>query len=340
MGELQVVSYRPDPTEFAWTFGGVKPVRAVKPGTVMELWTEDAFGGKVRGPEDLVSKVVEFPFVNPQTGPFFVEGAEPGDTLALHFVSIEPSRDWAASSTIPFFGSLTSTHATATLQEALEERVWMYEVDVERRTVTFRTLAGDFSTDLPLDPMHGTVGVAPPNLEARSSLVPDAHGGNMDTPEMRAGTTCYLGVNVEGALFSIGDGHCRQGEGESCGVAVEAAMDTVLVVDLVKGVATPWPRLETDEYVMSTGSAKPLEDAFRISQVDLVAWLGAEFGLSPLDGYQLLTHASETPVANVVDPNYTFVSKLRKSYLPERVVYGGAHARLREMGARYLAERS
>ena len=83
--------------------------------------------------------------------------------------------------------------------------------------------------------MHGTVGVAPALFEARSSLVPDAHGGNMDTPEMRAGVTCYLGVNVEGALFSIGDGHCRQGEGETCGVAVEAAMDTVLTIDLVKG---------------------------------------------------------------------------------------------------------
>src|SRR6266700_4148726 len=122
---VNVVSYRPDPSEFAWTFGGVKPVRSVKPGTVMELWTEDAFGGKVRGEGDLVSQVIEFPFVNPQTGPFLVEGAEPGDTLAVHFVSIEPARDWAASTTIPLFGSLTSTHATATLQEALEERGWM-----------------------------------------------------------------------------------------------------------------------------------------------------------------------------------------------------------------------
>jgi acetamidase/formamidase len=340
MSELSVLSYRPDPSDFAWTFGGAAPVRTVQPGTVLELWTEDAFGGKVKGPDDLVSKVIEFPFVNPQTGPFLVEGAEPGDTLALHFVSIEPSRDWAASSTIPFFGSLTSTHATATLQEALEERVWMYEVDAKQRTVTFRTLDGEFSTDLPLDPMHGTVGVAPANFEAKSSLVPDYYGGNMDTPEMRAGTTCYLGVNVSGALFSIGDGHCRQGEGESCGVAVEAAMDTVVIVDLIKGVATPWPRLETDDYVMSAGSARPLEDAFRISQVDLVQWFEAEFGLPPLDGYQLLTQASETPVANVVDPNYTVVSKVRKSYLPERTVNGGAHTRLREMGARYLSERT
>jgi acetamidase/formamidase len=337
---VDILSYRPDASEFSWTFGGVAPVRRVAPGTVLELWTEDAFGGRVRGPEDLVSKVIEFPFVNPQTGPFLVEGAEPGDTLAVHFVSIEPSRDWAASTTVPLFGALTSTHATATLQEPLPEVVWIYEVDAGRRTVRYRAARGDHSVELPLDPMHGTVGVAPAAFEARSSLVPDSHGGNMDTPEMRAGTTCYLGVNVPGALFSIGDGHCRQGEGETCGVAVEAAMDTVLIVDLIKGVPTPWPRLENDAYIMSTGSARPLEDAFRISQVDLVRWLEAEFGLDPLDGYQLVSQVSESPVANVVDPNYTFVSKVRKAYLPQRTVYAGMHARLREMAQAYRAERS
>jgi acetamidase/formamidase len=340
LGDFTVVSYRPDPSEFAWTFGGVKPVRNVKPGTVLELWTEDAFGGKVRGPEDFVSKVIEFPFVNPQTGPFFVEGAEPGDTLALHFVSIEPSRDWAASTTVPLFGALTSTTHGPTLQDPLPEVVWVYQVDAKRRTVAYHAARGDYTVELPLDPMHGTVGVAPAAFEARSSLVPDAHGGNMDTPEMRAGTTCYLGVNVEGALFSIGDGHCRQGEGETCGVAVEAAMDSVVIVELVKGTATPWPRLENDGYIMSTGSGRPLEDAFRISQWDLIQWLASDFGLDPLDGYQLLTQVSETPVANVVDPNYTFVSKIRKEYLPRAAVYGGLHDELRQMGRAYLAERS
>jgi acetamidase/formamidase len=336
---MDVVRYRPEATEFAWTFGGVPPVRTVKPGTVVELWTEDAFGGKVRGPDDLVSNVIEFPFVNPQTGPFLVEGAEPGDTLAIHFVSIEPSRDWAASTTIPLFGSLTQTHTTAGLQRPLDEVVWMYEVDRQKRTVRYQALRGDHSVELPLDPMHGTVGVAPASFEARSSLVPDAHGGNMDTPEMRAGTTCFLGVNVEGALFSIGDGHCRQGEGESCGVAVEAAMDTVIVVDVLKGVPTPWPRLETEDHLMSAGSARPLEDAFRISQVDLIDWCAAEYGMDRLDAYQLLTQVSEAPIANVVDPNYTVVTKVRKAYLPGPTVYGGARARFIEMAEAYRGER-
>src|SRR5213083_2063500 len=290
---MDVITYRPDPSEFAWTFGGAPAVMKVNPGDVLELWTEDAFGGKVRGPDDVISKVIEFPFVNPQTGPFYVEGAEPGDTLAIHFVSIEPSRDWAASTTVPLFGALTGTHATALLQEPLPEVVWIYAVDRKRRTVSFQARHGGLEVELPLDPMHGTVGVAPAAFEARSSLVPDAHGGNMDTPEMRAGTTCYLGVNVEGALFSIGDGHCRQGEGETCGVAVEAAMDTVVIVDLIKGVATPWPRIESDTHIMSVGSARPLEDAFRIAQLDLVQWVAADRGLSEMDAYQLLTQASE-----------------------------------------------
>jgi acetamidase/formamidase len=337
--EQNVVAFRPEPSDFVWTFGGVPPVRHVQPGTFLELWTEDAFGGKVRGPDDVISKVIQFPFVNPQTGPFYVEGAEPGDTLAIHFVSIEPSRDWAASCTVPLFGALTTTTVTALLHEPLPEVVWIYEVDRKGRSVTFRARNGEHSVQMPLDPMHGTVGVAPAAFEARSSLVPDSHGGNMDTPEMRAGVTCYLGVNVEGAMFSIGDGHCRQGEGEVCGVAVEAAMDTVVLVDVIKGAATPWPRLESDSHVMSTGSARPLEDAFRISQSDLVRWLGVEFGMEQLDAYQLVSQVSETPVANVCDPNYTFVSKVDKRYLPSPTVYGGIHTRLREMAAAYLSER-
>jgi acetamidase/formamidase len=339
MAQIDVVNYRPEPDELAWTFGGVSPVRRVKPGSVLELWTEDAFAGKVRSTDDLVSQVIEFPFVNPLTGPFYVEGAEVGDTLAVHFVSIEPSRDWAASSTIPLFGALTSTHVTATLQDPLPELVWMYDVDRVGRTVTFRARHGDQQVVMPLDPMHGTVGVAPANLEARSSLVPDAHGGNMDTPEMRAGVTCFLGVNVEGALFGLGDGHCRQGEGETCGVAVEAAMDTTVIVDVIKGTPTPWPRLESDAYLMCAGSARPLEDAFRIAHHDLVTWIGEECGLDPLDAYQLVTQATETPVANVCDPNYTVVAKIRKSYLPQHDAYAGAHARLKQMSTAYQSAR-
>ena len=338
--KLEVVSYRPTPDQYAWTFGGAAPVRTVQPGTVLELWTEDCFAGKVRSVDDLVSIVCEFPFLNPQTGPFYVAGAEPGDTLAVHFVSIEPSRDWAASTTVPLFGALTSTHLTATLQPPLPEVVWMWQLDRAARTARFQARDSGFTVDLPMDPMHGTVGVAPANLEVRGALVPDAHGGNLDTPEMRAGTTCYLGVNVPGALFSLGDGHARQGEGETCGVAVECAMDTVVVLELVKGVATPWPRIESDTHLMSTGSARPLEDAFRIAQADLVHWVAQDHGLSVMDAYQLLSQAVESPLANVCDTNYTSLAKVDKRFLP--VPSGelvGVHDRLREVGRAYLAER-
>jgi acetamidase/formamidase len=339
MSDLEVVSYRPGPEEYAWTFGGVEPVRRLKPGTVVELWTEDCFAGRVRSERDLVSEVCEFPFFNPQTGPFYVEGAEPGDTLAVHFVLIEPARDWAASTTVPLFGALTATHTTAMLHEPLPEVVWMWQLDRRARTCRFEARDGSWTVDLPMDPMHGTLGVAPANLEVRSALVPDAFGGNMDTPELRAGVTCYLGVNVSGALVSLGDGHARQGEGETCGVAVECAMDTVVIVDLVKARPCAWPRIESDSHIMSTGSARPLEDAFRIAQADLVAWLGSDFGLGVLDAYQLVSQAVEAPIANVVDTNYTSVAKLAKRWLPERDVLDGTHRKLVEMAAAYRAGR-
>src|SRR5215467_11060705 len=174
MSDLVVKAYRPPAGAYAWTFGGVAPVARVAPGTVLELFSEDCFGGRVRGTDDLVSRVIEFPFVNPQTGPFYIEGAAPGDTLAVHFVSIEPARDWAASTTVPLFGALTSTHTTATLQDPLPEVVWMWQFDRARGTCRFTARKGDYAVDLPMNPMHGTVGVAPANLEVRSALVPDA----------------------------------------------------------------------------------------------------------------------------------------------------------------------
>lgn len=340
MADLSVVSYRPERGDYVWTFGGADPVMKVSPGDVLEVWTDDCFTGLVSSVDAVASREIVFPFLNPQTGPFYVEGAEPGDTIALHFVSIEPARDWGVSTTFPLFGALTSTLSTVTLQEPLPEIVWMYAVDMERRTVRYEARRGDHTVELPLEPMHGTVGVAPANLEVRSALVPGPHGGNMDSPEVRPGTTCYLGVNVEGALFSLGDGHYRQGEGETCGVAVEGAMDTVLVVDLIKGRATTWPRFEDDTHLMSTGSARPLEDAFRIAHADLILWLVQEHGLDRLDAYQLVTQIAESPVANVCDPNYTFVAKAAKRYLPPGEVYGSARARLKEIAAAYTSERT
>jgi acetamidase/formamidase len=330
---MEIVEFRPAREQYVYTFGGVAPVRKVQPGAVLRLWTEDAFGGALRSVTDLPSEKLTMPFVNPQTGPFYVAGAEPGDTLALHFASLTPARSFGASSTIPFFGGLTSTDRTATLQDPLPERTWIYEVDTAKGTVGFQAQSSDLRLELPMDPMLGTVGVAPAAGEARSSLVPDAFGGNMDTPEMRAGATCYLPVNVEGALFSVGDGHYRQGEGEACGTAVEGAMDVTLIVDLIKGGAPTWPRIESDDYLTVVGSSRPLEDAWRISQTGMVSWLQDLYGLDKMDAYQLLSQISEAPLANVVDANYSAVTKVSKRLLPGRDAYGGMHAHLRGVAA-------
>jgi acetamidase/formamidase len=321
-----------DPTRLTYTFGGVEAVTSIRPGTVVRTSTLDCFAGRVRSTSDLVSQVCDPRYINPQTGPFHVEGAEPGDTIAVHFVSIEPRFAWGVSTTVPLFGSLTATATTALLHAPLPERTWFYELDLAGRLVRYAALDSPYTAALPLDPMHGTVGVAPALGEVRSSLAPGDWGGNMDTPEMRAGTTCYLGVNVPGALFSLGDGHARQGEGETCGVAVECAMDTTFVVELVKGVATPWPRLEDDAFVMTTGSTKPLEDAFRISHQQMVRWVAELTGQSELDAYQLVSQAALSPVANVVDTVYTMVCKVPKSVLGGAVPMAGMHARLRGLG--------
>jgi acetamidase/formamidase len=330
---MDVVEIVPTFEQYAFTFGGVAPFRRITPGTALRLWSDDAFCGVLRSTKDLASEKVDLRFVNPQTGPFYVEGAEPGDTLALHFVAMEPARDWGASAAIPFFGGLTSTDRVATLQDPLPDTTWIYELDRARNTVTFAAQHSDLSVELPVEPMLGTVGVAPPGGEVRSSLVPERFGGNMDTPQMRPGTTCFLGVNVEGALFSIGDGHYRQGEGEACGTAVEGAMTTTLIVELIKGGAPAWPRLEDDAHWMTVGSSRPLEDAWRIGQVELVRWFGELYGLHPMDAYQLLSQITEAPIANVVDANYSAVLKARKSLLPAASAYGGLHDELRQRAA-------
>ena len=327
---MDLIEFTPTREQYAYTFGGVAPIMKVKPGTALRLWSDDAYGGVLRSVDDLSSEKLVLPFVNPQTGPFYVEGAEPGDTLALHFVAVEPARDWGASAAIPFFGGMTSTDRTVTLQDPLPDTTWIYELDRASNTVTFAARHSDHRIDLPVAPMLGTVGVAPAGGEARSSLVPDRFGGNMDTPQMRAGATVFLGVNVEGALFSIGDGHYRQGEGEACGTAVEGAMTTTLIVELIKGGAPGWPRIEDDTHLMTVGSSRPMEDSWRIGNAELVHWVAKLHGLHPMDSYQLLAQITEVPVANVVDANYSVVVKAAKALLPAADAFGGLHRDLRE----------
>lgn len=324
------VTFVPTVDQMNYTFGGADPVMRIRPGTALTLWTEDAYGGRITSRDDVATTSLDTEDLNPQTGPFWIEGAQPGDTLAVHLVDLTPSRTWGASTLIPFFGGLTSIPASPTLQDPLPERTYIYDYDAGTHTVGFSAHASDFELRLPANPMLGTVGVAPAHREVRTSLVPDYFGGNMDTPEMTAGATCFLRVNVEGALFSLGDGHYRQGEGESCGTAVEGAMNVTAIVDLVKGGAGPaWPRIESDTHLMCIGSGRPLEEAWRAGQVEMIDWLGELYGLDRLDAYQLLSQISEVPIANVVDTNYSAVTKVDKRLLPTASAFGGMHDRMR-----------
>jgi acetamidase/formamidase len=327
---MEVIEFTPTPEQYAYTFGGVAPVMRITPGTALKLWSEDAFNFALRSTSDLSSQKIDLRFVNPQTGPFYVDGAEPGDTLAIHIVELTPARGFGASAAIPYFGGLTSTPVTSMLQEALPDTTWIYEVDSARQMVGFQARHSDFEIALPINTMLGTVGVAPGASEVRTSLVPERFGGNMDSPEARAGTTIYLGVNVEGAMFSLGDGHYRQGEGESCGTAIEGAMNSLVIVDLIKGHAPAWPRFEDDEHWMAVGSARPLEDSWRIGNVEMVRWLEQLYGLDSMDAYQLLSQIALAPIANVVDANYSVVVKAPKAILPAASAFDGIHADLRD----------
>lgn len=314
--QVKRITYRPGPDDFKYTFGQSRPVMKVRPGTVIETYTEDCYDGRVKKPGDLPTAVIPPGHDNPQTGPFYIEGAEPGDTLVVHLISLEPVRDYAISSYFPGFGILTSTRYTALLNPPLPETVWWYQVDKKKGTVRFRARQGNFSCELPIKPFLGCLGVAPADNEVRTTVVPEAFGGNLDSPEVRPGHTIYLPVNVKGALLFLGDGHLVQGEGEIIGTAVEAAMKAVLYVDLVKNRKIDWPRIESDEFLMSLGSYRPLEDAFRIAHRDLVDWLVSDYHLETMDAYQLLSQVGEARIAQVVDPNYTVVARIPKKYLP------------------------
>jgi amidase len=295
---------------FHYVYGPyAKPTLTIKPGDVVEVETEDAFGGAIKTVNDMPSQKLNFPYVNPQCGPIFVEGAEKGDVLAVHIHSIMPRGEQpvGTSALIPEFGGLVSNGQTAMLNPPLPERVMKYHV----------TEAGVKFNDrimLPYEPFIGTLGVSP-EIEAVLSLQPDYWGGNMDLPDVGPGAILYFQVNVEGGYLYIGDCHGRQGDGELCGVAVEIPSTTVIQVDLIKKWQIGWPRLENKDFIMCIGSARPMEDAARIAYRELVRWLAADYRMDELEAYFLCTQAGRVRVGNMVDPKYTLGASMLKSYI-------------------------
>jgi amidase len=287
-----------------------EPVLRIKPGDTVIVDTHDAFEGKILDENTRPSTVLEVPFLNPQSGPIYVEGAEKGDTLAIGIHSITPRGPQPRGTTclVPHFGGLTGTDTTVTFQDPLPEIV-------RKVNVTENGIVWSDRITLPYQPFIGTIGTAP-QIDSINSLTPGNHGGNMDLPDVGPGCTLYLPVRTEGALLYLGDGHAVQGDGELCGVAIEFATTTRMTLDLVKGWTLNWPRLENDAFIMSIGSARPMEDATRIAYADLVQWMVDSYGFDIWDAYMLLTQIGKVRLGNMVDPNYTVGASIAKHYLP------------------------
>lgn len=297
-----------DQGSFHYVYGPyADPVIEVEPGAVVTVETHDAFEGKIASESDRPTEKLNFPYLNPQTGPIFVKGAEKGDTLAVRIVSIRPREPMGTTCLIPEFGGLVGTTSTAVLNAPLPEKVRKVKVDEN----------GVYWSDritLPYEPFIGTIGTSP-EIEAISSLQPDYYGGNMDLPDVAPGAVIYLPVNRAGALLYLGDCHAVQGDGELCGVALEMPAIVELQVDLVKNRPIAWPQLETEAFFMTIGSARPLEDAARIAYRELVRWVAAETGMAEDEAYMLLTMCGKVRLGNMVDPKYTVGAAIAKTFV-------------------------
>ncbi|MFT5589242.1 MAG: amidase [Bradyrhizobium sp.] len=296
--------------QFHYTIGPYSnPVLHIKPGDRVIVETRDAFDGKIQTEQDMPSQKLKMPFLNPQSGPIMVEGAEKGDVIAVYIESMLPRgpNPRGTCCLIPYFGALTGTGATAMLNEPLPEIT--RKIDVDEQGVYWSK-----RITLPYCPHIGTLSLSP-EIDSINSLTPDSHGGNMDIPDMGPGSITYLPVRSPGGRLFIGDAHACQGDGEVCGTAVEFASRTTIHVELIKNWEISWPRLETESMMMTIGSARPLEDATRIAYLELVLWLEKEYGFDRWDAYMMLSQCGKVKLGNFVDPKYTVATGIDKKYL-------------------------
>ncbi len=293
------------PTHYYNTIGSHPPVLRIAPGDTVATSTVDAMGCDATG-EQVATRG------NPQTGPFFVAGAEPGDSLVLRLDRLTPNRPIGVTSTVlapntvdPEFARKLPDHPEAE-----------WRVDLERGEVMLATpIPGLERLHLPLAPMLGCFGVAPARGEAISTATSAAHGGNMDYRGFREGVTVYLPVFVPGALFHLGDGHAVQGDGEVVGTGVEISFDVEFTVDLRKGQRIGWPRGENDEYIFTAGNARPLDQALQHATTEMLHWLERDWDLDVVAASTLLGQCVEYEVGNVFDPAYTMICKVPKRVL-------------------------
>jgi len=303
---------RYEPTSGVPTFAVREPVLRIKPGTVVETRTfsrEGDYYARAGG---------AWPG---EVGPFYIEGATPDDTLVVKIVRLRLNRDRAVSAVNPNgISAVAGDSRTRILNDPLPARRFEWQLD-RTRNVGILELPNSASKriEVPLRPMLGRLAVAPAGGEAFGGLWPGNFGGNMDSSDAREGTTVYLPIFHEGALFYFGDVHALQGDGEIIGSGLETTADVTFEFDLIKGRRLRWPRMEDENDIMVAGSVRPLVDAFRIAQVELIDWLVTEYGFEKMEAYQVVSQAGHSRIANVVDPNYTVMAKFPKKLLPPKV---------------------
>ncbi|MFZ0531990.1 MAG: acetamidase/formamidase family protein [Anaerolineales bacterium] len=264
-----------------------EPAICVDPGVTIVFETLDALDDQIHSDDDSANKV-DLGHVNAATGPVYINGANPGDTLVAEILEIKPW-DWGAALIIPGFGFLQdSIPGPYTKIFKIEDGEWMRYGDKLR---------------IPLQPMIGTIGVAPE--EPITTLSSGTHGGNLDTTDIKAGTKVYLPVLVDGALFGVGDVHAAMGDGEVCGTGIECGAEVTIRLDLIKGASIPRPRLETAQEIMSVASAEGLDLAIKTALGDMVNWLQSEKGLSAEEAYVLVSLAGDVRIGQIVDPAVT-----------------------------------
>jgi len=299
------------PTTFYNSFSFAHPpALRIKPGDRVVTTTVDAAGSDAGN-----RPVASGP--NPQTGPFYIEGAEPGDMLVVTLQRIEPNRGTAWSSTLLAPYTVDPAFLRSTAERQARRETWT----IDKARGVARTTSADLrpgALEVPLIPMIGCIGTAPRNKEAVATSTPGSFGGNMDYAGMVAGVTVMLPVYEPGALLFIGDAHARQGHAEVVGTALETSMDVEFTVELVKKKTIGWPRLENADYIMALGSERPLLQAFQHATTELLRWLMDDYGFDERTASMLMGQAVEYELANVVDPHFTVVAKLRKAYLPRR----------------------
>ena len=284
-----------------------KPVLTVFPGDTIHTTTVDAGGSDEKG----VTRVLGG---NPETGPFYVETAAPGDMLAVHLTRLRLNRDWAIGDDGIVDRGVDSDLAVK-MKDGFKNVRW--HLDLQRGVATSEKPGDHLARyTVPLRPMLGCVAVAPRSTQASPGTGDSGRwGGNMDFNEIVEGATVYLPVNVPGALLYVGDGHAAQGDGELNGNALETSMDVEFTVDVLPHKPIMSPRVESATHIMAMGLAGSLDDAFRTATANMAQWLTDDYGLTPSELAQVLGTAAEYKVSEVADRNAGIVLKIAKDRL-------------------------